>query len=150
MLSQKAIQSGDRSSISPLSQFDPEDHKAGIGIAPAHIFNEPDLIRGMLIWMRMRTSGTVPEGVPEAVIAVFPTVDILSVCFIFSGSVGNTVAFFLRIFQKSPCLLISSHFADRAYFPASCHRQRHHIYPLFSVWHSGRVSNRPQVSAFYI
>ena len=89
----ETIQSRDRALIAPLPELDPEYDQTGVRVAPAHILNEFDFLRGMLIWMRMRPSGTVPEGVPGAVIAIFPTIDILPVCFIFSGSVGNTVAF---------------------------------------------------------
>lgn len=89
----ETIKPGDGTLIAPLHELDPEDDQTGMRVTPAHIPDEPDLLRGMLIWMRMGTSGTIPEGVPGAIIAFFPTVDILPVCFIFSGSVGNTVAF---------------------------------------------------------
>ena len=91
MLSQKALQSGDGSNISPLSQFDPEDHKAGIGIASAHIFNESDLIRGMLVGMTVWTLGTICKGLKRAVIAILPAVDVLTVGLVANGSFGNAV-----------------------------------------------------------
>ena len=91
-LSQKAIQSGDGSNISPLSQFDPEDHKAGIGIAPAHIFNESDLTRGMLVGMTVWMLGTICKGLKRAVIAILLAVDVLTVGLILYSSFRNPVA----------------------------------------------------------
>jgi hypothetical protein len=62
-------------------------------VTPAHILNELDLSKGMMIWMRMGTSGAVSEGIPGTVIAVLPTIDKLPICLIFSGSIGNTKTF---------------------------------------------------------
>ena len=40
--------------------------------------------------MRMGATGAIPKGVPGAVIAAFPTVDILSVGLIFDSRFGDT------------------------------------------------------------
>ena len=47
----------------------------------------------MLIGMGMRSAGAFAEGVPGAVIASFPAVNVLPVRFIFDGSFGNTKFF---------------------------------------------------------
>ena len=86
MFSQKATQPRNRSSISPLSQFASEYHKAGIGIASAHIFNESDLIRGMLVGMTVWTLGTICKGLKRAVRVVLPAINVLTVGLIANGS----------------------------------------------------------------
>lgn len=53
-----------------VSEFDPENDQSGIRIASVHIPNQFALIQSMLIGM-MRASGSVPEGIPRAVITVF-------------------------------------------------------------------------------
>ena len=60
----EAVESGNGTLISPLHELDPENNQSGMGIAPAHILNQLDFFRGMLVWMGMGTSGTVMQGVP--------------------------------------------------------------------------------------
>lgn len=74
----ETIKSRDRALIAPLHELDTEFDQTGMGVTPANILNELDLLRGMLIWMRMGTSGAVSEGIPGTVIAVLPMIDILS------------------------------------------------------------------------
>lgn len=90
---QKAVKTGNGAFIAALHEFDPENNQTGMGVAPAHILDKFDFFRGMLVGMGMRTSGAVTKGVPGTVITVLPSVNILAVGLVFSGSVGNAVAF---------------------------------------------------------
>ena len=56
---EETIKSRDRALIAPLREFDPEYDQPGVRIPPAHILNELDFLRGMLIGMGMRTSGAI-------------------------------------------------------------------------------------------
>lgn len=89
MFSEDTVKAGDGTGITALAELDPEDDEAGMRVSAAHIADQPKLLRGMLIGMRMGASGAIPKGVPGAVIASFPTVDILSVGLIFDSSFGN-------------------------------------------------------------
>lgn len=81
-----------------LHQFYPEDNQAGIRISAAHIVNKFDLGLGMLVGMMMRPCGAVTQGVPGAIIAPHPAVDVLSVGFVFDSGLGDTI--FPGIFYK--------------------------------------------------
>lgn len=94
LLFQETVKAGDRTLIASLHKFDPENDEPGLRITPAHIRDELDLIRGMLVGMMVRPSGSVPEGFNGAVKAVFPAANILPVGFIASGS-GDTI--FIRV-----------------------------------------------------
>ena len=63
--------------------------KTGMRISAAHILNEFDFLRYMLIWVIVRASGFVPEGVPGAIIAFLPAGNVLTIGFVFEGSLGN-------------------------------------------------------------
>ena len=93
LLFEKAVKAGDGAGISFLPELDPENHKPGMRVTSAHTGDQLCLIRGMLVWMVVRTPGTVAQGIPGAVKAVFPAIDILSVGLIFSGGIGNTITF---------------------------------------------------------
>ena len=86
----ETIKSRDRALIAPLHELDPEYDQTGMRVAPAHILNELDFLRGMLVWVVVRAPGAVSEGIPRTVIAVLPTIDILAVGFEFDGRLGNT------------------------------------------------------------
>ena len=60
LLFQEAVKAGDGAIVTTLHELDPEDNEAGIGIAPAHIGDEFDLLRGMLVRVVVRASGPVP------------------------------------------------------------------------------------------
>ena len=93
LLSEETVKVRDRAGIASLPKFDPEDDKTGMGIASAHILDEFGLRLGMLVRVRMRTSGPISEGIPGAVITVFPAVNILTVGFIFNSRVRNPILF---------------------------------------------------------
>ena len=46
----------------------------------------------------MWSAGTIPQEVPGAIIATFPTINILAICFILNGSFGR--AKFVSIFDQ--------------------------------------------------
>ena len=90
---EETVKTGNGAGVTALDKLHPEDDQPCIRIASAHIRDELDLLRGMLVRMMMRASGTVPEGLNRAIKALFPSVDVLSVGLIFDGSVGDTVLF---------------------------------------------------------
>ena len=53
---EEAAESRDGAGITALHKLDPENDQAGIGIASAHIPNQFDFLRRMLIGMRMGAS----------------------------------------------------------------------------------------------
>lgn len=93
LFAKKAVKPGNRAGISALHKFYPEDNQSSIRVSASHMRDERDLLRGMLIGMVKRSSGTIPKGVPGAVIASFPAVDILSVSFIFDSGFGDAKFF---------------------------------------------------------
>lgn len=95
---EEAVKAGDGTGISSLAELDPEDDQTGMRIAAAHIGDQLCLARSMLVGMVMGTTGAVPKGVPGAIIAAFPTINILSVGFIFDSGFGN--AKFLSVFDE--------------------------------------------------
>ena len=88
---QYTIQTGYRTLISPQPQFDPKDYQTGIGVSAAHIADQLQFIRAMLVWMMHGPVGSVSERLQCAVIPVLPTIDILSVCPIADCRFGYTV-----------------------------------------------------------
>lgn len=98
LFSEKAVESRDGALIAALAEFDPENDKSGVWITAAHIGDEPDLGIRVLVRMVMRTSGTVTQRVPGAVIASSPTVNVLAVGLVFDGRFRN--AKFISIFNQ--------------------------------------------------
>lgn len=91
LLFQKAIEPRNGAFVAALHEFYPENNQTDMGISPAHIPDQLDFFGSMLVCMGMRASGTTPEEIPGAVIAVLPAINILAVGFIFSGSIGNAI-----------------------------------------------------------
>ena len=75
---QEAIQTGNRSAITPLAQRHPEHHQTGILVAPQHIQDKFDLLRCVLIGMAVRAVGTICLRTQSSVIFLAPTIDVLS------------------------------------------------------------------------
>lgn len=98
LLAKETVKSGNRAGITSLPEFHPENNESGIGIASAHITNQFDFFGSMLIGMKMRSAGTIAKGVPGTIIAAFPTINILSVGFIFDS--GFSDAKFLSVFDE--------------------------------------------------
>lgn len=67
-------------------------------VASAHVGNEFDFVRGMLVGVMKRTSGAVTKGFNRAVEATFPAIDVLTVSFVLNGSFSNTE--FVSILDK--------------------------------------------------
>lgn len=98
LFSKDPVKAGDRAGVAALSELDPENDQAGMRIPAAHIADQLEFLRGMLIGVGMGTSGEVTERVPGAVITAFPTVDVLPVGFIFDSGIGDTK--FFSIFNE--------------------------------------------------
>lgn len=69
-----------------------------MGGAPAHIGNELDFFRGMLVRVVVWPPGTVTQGFNGAVITAFPAVDILPVSLVLGSGFGNPI--FVSIINK--------------------------------------------------
>ena len=89
LLSKDAVKAGDGAGVASAPEFDPENDESGMRIPAAHIADQLEFLWGMLVGMGMWASGEVTQGVPGAVIAAFPAVDILAVGLVFNGSFGN-------------------------------------------------------------
>lgn len=77
--------------MTALHKLNPENNQAGVRISATHIMDEFDLSIGMLVRMMVWSSGAVAQGIPGAIVAAFPTADILPVGFIFDGSFGDAI-----------------------------------------------------------
>lgn len=95
---EEAVKAGDGAGISSLAEFDPEDDKTGMRVSAAQPGDKSDLIGGMLLGMMVRPPGTIPKGIPGAIIAAFPTINILSVGFILDSGFGD--AKFVSVFDE--------------------------------------------------
>lgn len=73
------VKSGDRTRITALHELYPEDNKTGMRISSAHVRNELQFLRRVLIGVMMRAAGTVSERLNRTVIALLPAVNILTV-----------------------------------------------------------------------
>ena len=78
-LFQKAVQAGNRSRVASLTELDPEDHDPCMGISAAHVQDEFDLLRCVLIGMVVRAVRSVSQGGQRAVVPFTPAVDVLPV-----------------------------------------------------------------------
>ena len=92
LLFEEAVKTGNGAFIATLHEFYPENDQTGMRIAPAHIPDEFDLFKSVLVWMGMRTSGTIAQGIPGTIVTVFPTINVLTVGFILHSSFGNPIA----------------------------------------------------------
>lgn len=98
LLFEETVKAGDGAGVTALHELDPEDDESGMRVAPAHIRDEPDLLRSMLVGVVVRPAGAVTEGLNGTVKAAFPAVDILPVSLISDGGIGDTI--FISIFDK--------------------------------------------------
>lgn len=88
---QKAVQPGDRPAVAALPQLDPEYHQSGVRVSPAHILDEPDFLRPVLVWMAVGPMGTVLQGLQRTVVTLLPSIDVLPVCVIPYRRFGNPI-----------------------------------------------------------
>lgn len=98
LLFEETVKAGDGAGVTALHELGPEDDEPGMRVAPAHVRDELDLFRGMLVRVVVGPAGAVTEGLNGTVKAAFPAVDILPVGLIFDGSVGDTI--FIGIIDK--------------------------------------------------
>ena len=66
--------------VTPSSELHPEHHKPRIRVPSAHVVDELDLFRLVLVRMAVRAMRTILERLHRTVIALHPTVDVLPVC----------------------------------------------------------------------
>lgn len=95
---EEPVKPGNGAGVAALHEFYPENDETSIRVAPAHIEDEFDFLRGVLVRVVMRSARVVTERLNGAIKAPFPAVDVLPVGFVFDGSFGNTI--FLSIFNK--------------------------------------------------
>ena len=86
---EEAVQSWDGAGITALHEFYPEDNKPCVRVSPAHIGNQLNLFRSMLVGVVAGPSGKVTQGFNGAVIAAFPAVDVLPVGFVLNSGFCN-------------------------------------------------------------
>lgn len=98
LLFEETVKAGDGAGVAGLGKFNPEDNKAGMGIASAHIGDKFDLLWSVLIGMMVGSSGFVAKGFNRAIETVFPIVNVLTVGFVPGGSTGDTI--FLSVMDK--------------------------------------------------
>jgi len=91
LFSKETIQAGNGAGIASLPEFNPKDDETGIRISAAHIIDEFDFIRSMLIGMVVWPSGAIAQGIPGSVVASEPSVDILAVSFVLDSSFSNAM-----------------------------------------------------------
>ena len=84
-LDEESVQSGDRAGIASFSKLYPEPHEPGVWISAAHVVNEFDLLVGVLIWVMVRPTGEIREGMDVTIIAFQPAINELAVGFIANG-----------------------------------------------------------------
>lgn len=77
--SQKTVQTRNRAGVAPLPQLHPEHDQAGVGIPAAHILNQLDLLRPMLVRMAVRPVRAVFRRCLRPIVSLAPAVDVLPV-----------------------------------------------------------------------
>lgn len=65
--------------IAATYKLDPENHKVGVRVSPAHISDQWDFIYrgGMLVRLMVRLSSKITEGFNGVVVAPFPVINVL-------------------------------------------------------------------------
>lgn len=93
LLTEKSVKSWNGTGVTTLHEFEPEDNKTGIEVTSAHVEDQFDFFRSMLVRVVMWSAGAVPERLQGTVIMPFPTIDVLAVGFILDSSLSNTKSF---------------------------------------------------------
>ena len=93
LFAKKTVESGNGTGVATPGKFHPEDNQTVMRIASAHISDKFDFLRSVLVGVMMWPSGTIPEGFNRAIISPSPSVNILTVGFIFYGSFRDTMLF---------------------------------------------------------
>ena len=84
-VSQESVKAGNGSGVASLPELDPEHDQTGVRVSAAHIFDEFNLFRPVLIRMTVRTVGTVGQRLQRPVVALAPAVNILAVGVVADG-----------------------------------------------------------------
>ena len=92
-LAKKTVESRNGTGVPTPEKFHPENNQTIMRIASVHIGYELDFLRSVLVRVMMWSSGTIPEGFDSAIIAPSPSVNILTVGFIFYGSFRAPILF---------------------------------------------------------
>ena len=95
---EETVQASNGAGVAALGELDPENDKPGMRVTSTHVFDQPDLIRSVLVRVVMRPAGEIAQGLDRAIIASFPAVDILPVSFILNSRLRDTE--FVRILDK--------------------------------------------------
>ena len=88
---QDTVKTGDGSGVSALTQLNPEHHQTGVRIPAAHIFDELNLVLGMLVGMAVRAVRAVCQGLERAVVLLAPPIDVLSAGLVADGSICDAI-----------------------------------------------------------
>ena len=95
---EETVKPGDGAGIAVLHELDPKYHEPCVRVTLAHIGDQLDFLRGMLVGVVVGPAGAFTQGVNGAVEAPLPAVNILPVRFVLKGSFGNPV--FVSILNK--------------------------------------------------
>ncbi len=74
-----------------LAQFHPKHNQTRMRVSAAHIFDEGDFFRCVLVRMAVRTVRTVSKGANRAVVLFAPAIDVLTACFAANRRIGYSV-----------------------------------------------------------
>lgn len=66
-----------------------------MGVSPAHVVDELDLLRPVLVWVAVRPVRTILQGLEGPVVPFQPAIDILAVCPVTDRCFRDTI--FLRV-----------------------------------------------------
>ena len=89
--SQETIQPGNGSGVTFLPELDPQHNDPGIRVAAAHVQDELDFFRCVLVWMMMRPVRAVCQRLECTIVPLAPTVDILPVQPVTNSCCGDAV-----------------------------------------------------------
>ena len=82
---QEPVKTRNGSGISSLPELDPEYDQTGVRVPAAHIVDEFNLFRPVLVGMMVWTMGTVGQRLQGSVVPLTPSVDILAVGVVADG-----------------------------------------------------------------
>ena len=88
---QDTVQAGDGTGVPSSPQLHPKHDEPGVGISSPHILNERQFFFGVLIGVVMRSVRSVRKGLQSPIVALHPTVDVLSVCSVPFRRLGDAV-----------------------------------------------------------
>ena len=84
--------------IAPLLQPPPEFDHAQLGIPPAHVPDQLQFLRPVLVWVAVRAAGAVGQGFLRPIVPRFPEVDVRPTLVVLPARSADSVL--LRVLQK--------------------------------------------------